>query len=292
MRDSGIEWVRMGVKRSVSQCEPVFRKAHALDLKVIAVITSKNMLSGLDFKTKHYFPRSGWNEKWREAVQSIAKGLNQYVNIWQIDNELNHPWHNPLPWLNKGLALDIAEGGIEAVKGIDSEAKVSLNLFFKRKTLFPGINFPRDRPLILKLKERLGDKIDILGMDIYRGTWHKGSPSDYPEDINYYHDLWEKDIMIMETGYCTGSLGHTPETQASHVDEVFRCLDRNIRESDWFLGMIWYEYVSKHEGIPCEEFFGLHESDGTTSKPAWEKFKEKVDHYKQYNKIFGTTYHY
>jgi hypothetical protein len=282
----------MGVKRSVSECEPVFRKAHDLDMKVIAVVTSKNLLSPLGFGTKKYFPGSGWNEKWKEGFYSLVEGLNQYVNIWQIDNELNHPWHNPLPWLNKGLAQDIVQGGIDAVKECNSEAKVAVNLFFRRKTLIPGINFPNDRSLIIKLKEKLGDKIDILGMDIYRGTWHKGSPSDYPEDLNYYHDLWGKDIMIMETGYCTGSLGHTNETQATHVNEVFQSLDQHIRNSDWFLGLIWYEYVSKHEGIPCEEFFGLHEGDGITGKPAWDKFKENVDNYKQHNKIFGTTYHY
>jgi hypothetical protein len=292
MRESGIEWVRMGVKRSVSECEPVFRKAHDLDMKVIAVVTSKNLLATLGFGAKKYFPGSGWDETWKERFYSLVEGLNQYVNIWQIDNELNHPWHNPLPWLNKGLALDIVKDGIDAVKEYNSDAKVAVNLFFKRKTLVPGIYFPNDRSLILKLKDRLGDKIDILGMDIYRGTWHRGSPSDYPEDLNYYHDLWEKDIMIMETGYCTGSLGHTPETQASHVEKVFQSLNQHIRESHWFLGMIWYEYVSKHEGIPCEEFFGLHENDGTSAKPAWEKFTQMVDHYKQYNKIFGTTYHY
>jgi hypothetical protein len=292
MRNSGIEWVRMGVKRTVFQCEPVFRKAHDLDMKVIAVVTSKNLLGDLGFGRKHYLPGSGWDEKWKERFHSLVEGLNQYVDIWQIDNELNHPWHNPFPWLNKALAFDIVKGGIDAVKDHDSDAKVAVNLFFRRKTKIPGIGFPNDRSLIMKLKNGLGDEIDILGMDIYRETWHKGSPWDYPDDLDKYHEIWGKDIMIMETGYCTGSFGHTNESQANHVNEVFKSLDNHIRNSDWFLGLIWYEYVSRHEGIPCENFFGLHNVDGITEKPAWEKFKENVEHYKHYNKVFGTTYHY
>lgn len=292
MRDSGIEWVRMGVKRTVSECEPVFRKAHDLDLKVIAVVTSKNLLGNLGFSAKNYFPGSGWNQKWKDGFHSLVKGLDPYVDIWQIDNELNHPWHNPLPWLNKGLAIDILKGGINAVKEYNSGANVAVNLFFRRKTMIPGFYFPDDRSLILKLKNEIGDRIDVLGMDIYRGTWHKGSPSNYHEDIERYYELWRKDILIMETGYCTGTIGHSNKTQTDHMNEVFKSLDNHIRNSDWFMGMVWYEYVSKQKGIPCEEFFGLHEPDGITSKPAWDKFKENVENYKQYNKIFGTTYHY
>lgn len=44
MQGSGVNWVRMDVKKPISQIEPVFQEAHDLGLSVIAVITSKKIL--------------------------------------------------------------------------------------------------------------------------------------------------------------------------------------------------------------------------------------------------------
>jgi hypothetical protein len=292
IQEAGIQWVRMDAKRPLSQSKEVFKEAHDLNLNVLCVITSRNMLSGLGFGTSNYFPGSGWNDKWKTKVRSAVEKLGDYVKIWQMDNELNHPGHNFLPWLNKGLAVDIVENGIDAVREIDSEGKIAVNLFFKRRTFIPGLYLPNDRSLILKYKEKLGDRIDLLGMDIYRGTWHSGTPASYHDDINSYHDLWGGDVMIMETGYCLESLGHTPRGQGEHVEKVFEAIRAHASGSPWFSGMFWYEYRSKHEGLPCEEFFGLHTNNGIIEKPAWEEFSKKVMEFNQYNKIFGITYHY
>jgi arabinogalactan endo-1,4-beta-galactosidase len=255
-------------------------------------MTSKDMLSGLGFGTKNYFPGSGWNDKWRANVSSAVRKLGEYVSIWQIDNELNHPGHNFLPWLNKGLSVNIVEEGIHAVREFDSESKIVMNLFYRRGTIIPGLYFPNDTGFITKFKERFSDDINILGLDIYRGTWHKGTPALYKDDITRYHNIWGGDIMIMETGYCLDSFGHTPEGQGQYVHEVFDAIKNHCNGSPWFKGMFWYEFDSKHSGLPCEEYFGLHIRDGQYEHPAWEIFGEKVSEFKKFNKIFGITYHY
>jgi hypothetical protein len=127
-------------------------------------------------------------------------------------------------------------------------------------------------------------------MDIFRGSWHRGTPDNYPQDLKFYHDLWKGDIMIMETGYCTGAK-RTEADQAEHVKMVFRSLDQYIKFVPWFKGLIWYEYHSNHSKIPCESFFGLHYQDGMKEKLAWGEFVRNVEKYRKYNKIFGVAYH-
>ncbi len=292
IQNAGIEWVRMDAKKPLARSKEVFSEARNLGLHVLCVITSKNMLSGSGFGTRNFFPGSGWDDKWKIKVRKAVEELGEYVDIWQMDNELNHPGHNFLPWLNKGLALDIVEVGIDAARDIDPHLKVAVNLFFRRGSIIPGLYLPNDGPLIKKYKERLGNKIDFLGMDIYRGTWHRGDPSSYHDDLSRYHDLWGGEIMIMETGYCLGALDHTPLGQEAHVEEVFDSIKNHCQNSSWFSGMFWYEYNSKHWGLPCEEFFGLHKGNGIIPKPAWERFFQKIMEFKQYNKILGITYHY
>lgn len=292
LKNSGVDWVRMDAKKPLSRNKDVFKEASDLNLNVLCVMTTKNMLSGYGFGKKNYFPGSDWNDIWKANVRSVVQEIGDYVKIWQIDNELNHPWHNFLPWLNKGLALKIVKEGIDAIREYDSGSKVAVNLFFRRGTLIPGLYFPDDRGLITRYKEKLGERIDILGLDIYRNSWHKGTPASYHNDLTRYHDIWGGDIMIMETGYCLDSFDHTPEGQKKYVNEVFNSIRAHTAGSPWFAGMFWYEFHSKHQGLPCEEFFGLHGRDGLSEKPAWENFKERVYEFKRFKKIFGITYHY
>lgn len=294
MKNAGVKWVRMDVKKPIESSLNPFTEANKLGLKVIAVIKSKTMLRGLGHGADNYLPGSDWGGKWRESVKEAIINLGPFVDIWQIDNELNHPWHNPIPSCNIQLAVDIVKGGADAVKNMIPEAKVAVNLFFNVGGPVPisNIDIIRDEPFIIKFKEELKEKIDILGMDIYKGTWHKGSPVNYPDDLNRYHELWEGDIIITETGFCTGILGRSEVHQAHHVKEAFQSLDDNIRNIPWFRGIMWYEYDSKHSGFPCENSFGLHKENGFEEKPAWEEFVKMMIKYKRCDKILGITYHY
>jgi hypothetical protein len=291
IKDANIKWVRMDVKASVGSSEAVFRKAHEMGLKIIGVITTKNMFKYQDLAKKTFFPGSNWSLIWKEQVKEPVMVLGPYVDIWQIENELNHPWHNFLPSVNRKLALDIVKIGAETVKENDPNTKVATNLFYRKELLLPGLYYPRNKPFIKKLKDNLQDKIDILGMDIFRGSWHRGSPDIYPHDLKFFHDLWDGDIMIMETGYCTGKT-HINSNQAEYVENVFRSLDHPFKNVPWFRGIMWYEYHSSHSKIPCENFFGLHYGDGVSEKPAWGEFVKNIERYKKYNKILGITYHY
>jgi hypothetical protein len=291
IKDAKIEWIRMDVKTQSSHSETVFRKAHDLGLKVIGVITIKRMLRNQGWAKKRYFPGSSWGKIWKAQVQKAVKILGPFVDIWQIDNELNHPWHNFLPSINKRLAVDIVKTGAETVKAFDSQAQVAVNLFYRKELPIPRFYYPRNKPLIFKYRDKIQDNIDILGMDIFRGSWHRGTPDIYPQDLEFYRDLWKGDIMIMETGYCT-SAKRTEADQVEHVKMVFQSLDPYIKNVPWFKGLIWYEYHSSHSKIPCESFFGLHKKDGVKEKLAWGEFVKCVEKYRSYNKIFGVAYHY
>jgi hypothetical protein len=293
IKDSGINWVRMDVKKPISRSESVFREAHTKGLRIIAIIKSRDMLKGLGFGNENYLPKSRWMDKWKLSIQRAQNELGQYVKIWQIDNELNHPWHNPIPSINYDLALDIVKEGAIGIKNNNSQAKVAVNFFYKTKSLLkiPVLSYPGDHSLIINFKEQLQDKIDILGMDIYRGVWHLGKPADYPDDLRYFRKLWRGDIMIMETGYCTG-ITRSEAQQAQYVKNVFESLDGHMKDVSWFNGIMWYEYHSKHSGLPCEEYFGLHKKDGQTEKLAWKEFVRYAEKYAKYNKIIGLTYHY
>lgn len=292
MKNQGVNWVRLDVTKPIEYSLKLFKDAHDLGLKVIGVVTSKRMLRDLSFGKKNYFPGSSWGKEWKKFVEETAYLFDPYVEIWQIDNELNHPWHNFLPSMNTKLALDIIESGVDAVKKTNSEAKLAVNLFHELKGPFqaPGICFIRDKPFILGFKERLDGRIDILGMDIYRGTWHLGNPAQYPEDLKRYHDLWKGDVMIMETGFCTGIFGRSEGDSANYIAQVFKSLDNHLKNAPWFKGIVWYVFRSSDSGIPCENFFGLHRHDGFAEKPAWIEFIEKVNQYNKYDKVLGVTY--
>jgi hypothetical protein len=294
MKNAGLNWVRLDVTKPMSSSIKVFKEAHDLGLKVIGVVTSKRMLRDLEFGTKNYLPGSNWGDKWKKSVEKVARLFDPYVEIWQIDNELNHPWHNFIPSKNTQLALDIIESGADAIKKINSETELAVNLFYELKGPFhiPGLPIIRDKPFILRYKERLENKIDILGLDIYRGSWHVGGPESYPEDVMHYRELWGGDVMIMETGFCTDAFGRSEVDQANYVRQVFESLDKYFFKVPWFRGIVWYVYRSSHEGVPCENFFGLHRNDGSSEKPAWREFTEKLKQYNQSGKILGITYHY
>jgi hypothetical protein len=294
MKDTGINWVRLDVTKPLGNSIKVFKEAHDLGLKVIGVVTSKRMLRDLGFGTRYYIPGSNWGDKWKKYVEEVASLFDPFVEIWQIDNELNHPLHNLIPSMNTQLALDIIESGADVIKKINSEAELAVNLFYELKGPFhiPGLSIVRDKPFILRFKERLENKIDILGLDIYRGTWHGGGPGSYPADVTHYRELWGGDVMIMETGFCTGIFGRSEADQANYVNQVFRYLDNYIKDAPWFRGIAWYVYRSSYAGIPCENFFGLHKNDGFIEKPAWREFTDKVQQYNQSGKIISITYHY
>ncbi|UCF07163.1 MAG: hypothetical protein JSW28_05770 [Thermoplasmata archaeon] len=294
IREAGVTWVRLDVKEPMQSTVDVFKEAHRLDLKVIAVVLSKKMLRGLGFPAGHYLPGSDWKRKWKERVSEAAGELGPYVDIWQVDNELNHPWHNLLPSMNLKLAVEIVDAGAEAIRERCPHAETAANVFFERKVPFSccGIDIFRDERFILSYKEKLRDAIDILGMDIYRSTWHGKTPQNYPSDLERYHGLWGGDVMIMETGFCTGFLGGSEADQASYVHQVFDSLDHHIRHVPWFRGAVWYKFKSKDAGLPCEGFFGLRRGDGSEEKEAWGKFVERIGQYNRYNKILGIMYHW
>ncbi len=106
------------------------------------------------------------------------------------------------------------------------------------------------------------------------------------------HNLWQGDIMIMETGYCTGPFGGSEDDQVHYVREVFQVLENHLTSVSWFMGIMWYVYASSHAKIFCENFFGLHRNENWEEKPAWAAFVDEVNRFTATGKRLGIQYHY
>lgn len=296
IKDSGINWVRLEANPgNLQETVDLVQQAQGLGLNVIMIVRS------LTFLRQHHpdlCPRDflcylpGWGKPWEDYVKDVVTRLKPYgVKVWQIDNELNHGIHNPLPSLNLPLRADIVRIGANAVKAVDPSATITVNLFHHSQITDTIGNIALYRAL------RDVDKvpIDILGMDYYRGSWDEGTPFDYISDLSIHQALWGGDVMIMETGYCTSIAGFDNPigraAQVGYVQTLFTALGPFIQSAPWFRGIMFYEYHSMNSGLPCENFFGLHEADGLTEKPAWAEFTKQVQQYNPSGKWLGIMYH-
>jgi hypothetical protein len=308
IQEAGIKWVRLEAADAGA-----VEYACQIGLDVIAIVKSQTALKDAGEDCLCYCPSCDWGSIWKDYVADQARGLSPLgVKIWQVDNELNHPLQNPLPAGNIDLAMDIIRIGARTIKGIDPSAKIAVNLNYCPPQIDPSM--PEDNNFIKALKSLRDDEhvpLDILGMDYYKGGWGgsggddigdfcPGAAEDYPMDIKCHHDLWRGDVMIMETGFCTNPIGElldigaTNGCQANFVNSVFSCMGDHIKNSQWFKGIIWYEYYSKHDIELCEEYFGLHYIGGLDGdkKPAWDDFVNLIGQYNKFNKILGIQYHY
>lgn len=283
LRDAGIGIVRVDVQDPVEDEGRSFKRVKALagvGIRVMAIIKSHRMIP----------TRRGWERKWTEYVEDLVSRLGPDVDFWQIDNELNHFYHSTLPFFWPPLRAEIIRGGCQAVKDKSPGAKTVVNLYS-----YGG--FGRLGPCFLGQLVSLveaGVPIDILGVDIYRGTYAFGGPSLYPRDLLWAHHHWNGDVLMTETGLSAPGLFRKEEAQSRYLVKVFEALhdDQFLRENPWFLGTLIYVYGCDRESINPEYHFGMLHPDGSP-KPAWSIVVREAQRLRnsQSRLLFGVTSH-
>lgn len=234
-----------------------------------------------------------WGVKWQEYVRTVINENKHWVRDWQIDNELNHPWHNTFTAANTQLRMDIVRMGVQAALQADPYLRATMvNLYWYGDWFHDLLNVTLYRAL-----RDSGVRLDMLGLDIYRATYSSGSPYQYDDDFQWAHSIWQGNMLMTETGFCTFGL-RTSEHQANYLVETYTTMNSFQARNPWYKGTLLYE--SSDAGIAwpwewwetpiqkCEKTFGLLYTDEIAEKPAWDTFAD----YNRYCKGYcGLTMH-
>ncbi|MEM4307714.1 MAG: hypothetical protein QXU48_01440 [Thermoplasmata archaeon] len=241
------------------------------------------------------------------------------ILVYQVDNEMNHEIYTPVfgelwirtgvghhPWWNRDLEITLLAGGSKAIR--DAEIEMSVAQRIGKTTLIcinpsydiiaNGMGRPEQIPkgydglkyylkLILDKPEA---RVDLIGLDYYPGTWVLGvTENDLKEIVMMLCDdfgtqsSYHKKIVVAETGFSTW--GYRPE---SHQKNFYRTITsylvnyyQNDGKEKGFVGIMWYEFISKDEGgAPHEEYFGVlvRDPDGTVyrTKEVWGWLKNDI----------------
>lgn len=217
-----------------------------------------------------------WGVEWQEYMRTVINENKHWVKDWQIDNELNHPIHNFYTAANKQLRMDIVRMGVQAALQADPYLRTTMvNLYWYGDWFHDML----DITLYRNLRDS-GVRLDMLGLDIYRATYSWGSPYQYDDDFQWAHSIWQGNMLMSETGFCTFG-PRTNEHQANYLVETYTTMNSFQARNPWYKGTLIYE--SSDAGVPqwwetpiqmCEKTFGLLYTDEITEKPAWDTFAD------------------
>lgn len=283
LQEAGLQVVRLDAEplaRDGGHTLDRVKNLSALGLSVMAVISPRWLAPY----------RRGWEGRWREYVDGIAREFGRFVDYWQVGNEFNHPYHSFQPSLSRRLRRDLIAEGCLAAKDGAPRAKTVINMY-------TYLGFGRLRIGYLNQLVSLveaGVPIDVLGIDIFRGTYAPGGPSLYSADLPRALGRWGREVMITETGYSAPWLGRTEEDQSRYFRECFAAVhdDRFVEENPRFLGTLVYVYGLDGSAPNPESHFGLLRPDGS-HKLAWRTVVEEARRLRGLtrNTAFGVTSH-
>ncbi len=283
LKEAGLKVVRLDVEspaRDGGDAQDRVRYLSALGLSVMAIISPRWLAPY----------RSGWQSRWKGYVREIVEEMGESVDYWQVGNEFNHPYHSFHPSLSRSLRRDLVTEGCLAAKDGRPNAKTVVNMY-----TYLGFGPLRVGYLgqLASLLEA-GVPIDVLGIDIFRGTYAPGGPSLYSWDLRRALGRWEGALIVTETGYSAPWLGRTEEDQSRYLRECFATVHdgRFVDENPRFLGTLVYVYgLDGHIPNP-EDHFGLLRSDGS-HKLGWGTVVEearRLPNLRQ-NVVLGVTSH-
>lgn len=282
LKEAGLQVVRVDVEspaRDGGHTLDRVRSLSSLGLSVMAVV-----------KPGWLAPyRRGWQARWRGYVDGIFSDFDPLVDYWQIGNELNHPYHSFHPSLSRSLRRDLIAEGCASVKET-SRAKTIVNMY-----TYLGFG-----PLSLGYLHQLvslveaGVPIDVLGVDMFRGTYAPGGPFHYTHDLLRALSRWGRSVMITETGYSAPWLWRTEEDQSRYFTQLFGSVhdDHFLDENPRFLGTLVYVYTLDRVGPNPEDHFGMVRPDGSP-KLAWGTVVEEARRLRgaMRSTTFGVTSH-
>ncbi|MFQ6012425.1 MAG: hypothetical protein ACE5LS_02110 [Thermoplasmata archaeon] len=276
LKRAGIQVIRLDVRLPSEDDGLSLKRVEELTrcgLKVMAIAKSDCFAP---------YRHATWEVGWREYVERLVRKFHPHVSFWQVENELNHPYHNRRASRRADVREKLLKEGCGAVKQANRQAETIVNLYW---------HLGREEYLRqLTSLRNAGCPIDILGIDVYRGPWAFGDPSDYPDDIDRARLVWHGPILISETGYAAWRPWKTEAGQVRYFDRLFGAVHRGFLQSrPWFLGTIVYVYGCTRLSITPERRFGLLRRDGT-ERPVWRKIVQEARHMAN-ERLFGVTSH-
>lgn len=240
-RDHGYNWVRLRV------CTPPARlpqdTAYAVAMSKDAKKLGMKVL--LDF---HY--SDGWSDPrpanhpipstWRDLTQpDLVKALFEYTrdtiaafakedvlpDMVQIGNEVSNGFMAPagqLPehWDQFAGLVYAGVNGVDAGRGNSKRPKIMIHVDH-------GGDLPKTKAFFDKITS-YEIPYDTIGFSFY--PWSHGNLLDLKENIEFAAKAYQKDVMVVETGYCSspsnyfrfspGPFPETPEGQAQFMTAV------------------------------------------------------------------------
>jgi len=204
------------------------------------------------------------------AAYQYAKVVSSYigdlVNYYQLGNELNNPFVDIIPAEYDAAYIYALARGVAA--GDPNSYKTIVNIFAFYKTPWP--NIPGWTNTLRSWLNKVGNVIDIVGLDYYPGTWSHTSYNDWKplDELIAIAKQYHKIPAVMETGYPSYGHGHTEEKQKEYIEKAFPAIMQRAEKThiaflSWY--MLWDEPGSCEFGY-CG--WGVLRQD-FTKKPAW-----------------------
>lgn len=249
-----------------SYYDALLQEALRLELKIIGI---------LGFATTDFLPSwlkdgiddPSYLDKLARYSRAVLERYAGKVEIWQIENELNHI--DAYKWVGWRTG-NWSEDQIISVLNLLSK---QVRQYTRDKIM---INVIVDNPNWLWfLKKVQFIEHDIIGLDYYPNYLDDfkedaGNPSKGFEIYNYIKEAKKlgKEVIVAETGYSTYNALHSYENQKRFVEEILKgALLAGVKK------VVFYHYKDTIKGEHIEENFGLIAYDGS-EKPAWKRIKE------------------
>lgn len=225
-------------------------------------------------------------KKWMEFCGKVASELGDKIYYYQLWNEANHifdPIKSEDDW-------KLFYWGRKGIKGNDSHFKIIVNVMC-------NVQYWDDA--LQEWCSKVGNCIDVIGIDHYPGTWTASGYDDwYPLDrlIQLISDpespCYGKEGAITETGYSTyNELLHNENMQCDFVNTSLpiireKVASYNQNHTNKIIFASWYElydtvnpaWGNASQWCEIESHFGILRENGS-KKLAYPYLKEQISLY-------------
>ncbi len=318
LREAGIEWVRHGVpfpftERVGGEVSDSYPRARAGIEKLVeggfqVLGVTPGLGAGLMRPDQSGRLKSQWHDRlpawcrplgsdefyriYEETCRWLAEDLRGLVAAWQIGNELDwRQFRGPLDLRQVG-ELILRAG--RALKETDPSLVLGTNTGGTERAYY----------LYGRLFAEADGPLDYCGVDHYYGTWQRGAPEDWADEIAEIHAITQKPVLINEWGFAsagegiteeerrsgrpvcelkkwrfTWGPGHTPEGQAEFIRRAF---DAFCEQRDALLGIFYFRWRDTETcwqcgepDCPAETAWGVVDVEGRP-KPSFDALKDGI----------------
>lgn len=202
----------------------------------------------------------------------VTKRYSNKINIWQIENELNHvDFYKWVGWRKGNWSANKIHEILSMLSSVvrkNTQGKIMINVI---------VDNPNWKDFLKSIKDI---DYDIIGIDYYPNYLddyfpNAGDPQKGLEVYSFIKEArnWNKEILVAETGYSTYNSIHTYENQADFIKNVLiGALLGGVKN------IIIYQYKDYTKSNDIESNFGLIAFDGSL-KPAWKIIKDLSEKY-------------